>query len=389
MLLASALAPPGACAQSAVARASREIRSWERLAAAAAGSQLRPRLARLIASVEPDGEDARAARDALVRDACAHEGRGRLMAAELIRVHSALTRAGIEAAPFKGPSLAQFVGDGTGTREMNDLDLIIDASSLARAADALSNLGYAPALPRRALECPWLARVSNEAAFLGPGAMLLELHWSLAQPWCPAPIRARDVLSRLGVRDFHGASLPWPQPEELLLILVADGVKPGGGGLRWVGDLADLLRKRAALDWDRVAGTARENGGLNSVRIALALVEDLSRDVARALELPKVVVELPPPAMELAREARRSKRLAAAIEAMRARLAADGGFENPAESFRWAVQVSDRPAHALARILAYLTGPSVADLAAMPREGLGDARLRARALRRRLGLRAR
>ena len=96
-------------------------------------------------------------------------------------------------------------------------------------------------------------------------------------------------------------------------------------------------------------------------------------------------LELPPPARALVREAGGDARVREAIRGLMARLAVDGRATRPTEHFRWAMEVADRPAGVALEVLRYLSGPAIADVAAIPPGGESGARLHYRALRRRLG----
>jgi hypothetical protein len=368
-----------------MARLAGEIRDWRHLEACAAVAQLRPRLAAVLERAGLRTEAGREARARLAAEALAHAGRARLMAAELVRALEALAGVGIAAVPFKGPAFAMAVGTGLHDREMNDLDLLVEESQLAQAIEALAPMGHCPIVASQASSSPWLLRVTNELPLASVRPFLLELHWRLAPAWHPAPVTVAQVRARLSPQDFFGARISWPAPEELLLVHVADGMKSGGVGMRWLGDIAAILRREPELDWSRVASLARDSGGLGSVSVALALLEGLSEATAAFLEEPAAAIALPPAARSLASRARLSPRLAAAMQSSVRRLASDVALEGAAANFAWALQVSDSRLRTAAAIARHLAGPSVADLESMPRGGSGDGQLRARALARRLG----
>lgn len=67
-----------------------------------------------------------------------------MQAAVTVTLLEALGRAGIAAAPLKGPLLAEAVhGDG-GLRYSSDIDLLVDPEQLADAVDVLRGCGYGP-----------------------------------------------------------------------------------------------------------------------------------------------------------------------------------------------------------------------------------------------------
>jgi hypothetical protein len=377
LLVACAMGASESDLRAALERAS-GVSTPQALLDAAARNQLRPQLAQYAGMLR--GPEAAEVAMELATCAAACRGLGFFAAAELKRILQALREGGIDAVTFKGPAFATFFGAGPALREMTDLDVLVDERTLRDAIAVLRGLGYRPLLSDCAVASASLVQVATEVPLRHDSGTLLELHWRFAPPWCPASIAPRDVLARVQPREFYGMHILWPAIEELLLVHVSDGMKSGGCGIRWVGDVAAIVRSRT-LDWERVRAIARRNEGLNSVRIALAIVEDLCDGASRALGL-TLDPGLDGAAKSLAAEARRVPRLAPALGAAKRRLGDDSNIATPAESFAWAVRISDRPDRIVAAIVRHLAGPSVADLEQLP-PNVSAISLRARALKRR------
>ena len=47
-----------------------------------------------------------------------------------------------------------------------------------------------------------------------------------------------------------------------------------GCRIRWIADVAQILRRHIDLDWEHVRRIATRSGGVNSVRVALAVVDE-------------------------------------------------------------------------------------------------------------------
>jgi hypothetical protein len=387
-LLACALAPAGTDLSSVLERLCGTVFPSERIVERAMLYQVRPQVAAQVrrgASSTAGGPGS-----ALAAFAQANQGRGLLMAGELVRVLDGLRAGGVPAVPIKGPVFAELIGHGAGSREMNDLDLLVRPEAVAGAVHALAPLGYAPALPLQAIASPWLTRVTPELGLLGHrDTMLLELHWQLSPSWYPAPCSVDDVMARLTEQGFLHGRVLWPAPEELFLVHVADALKSRGQGVRWIADLVQIVRRYPDLDWARVRDVAVRRDGLSSVQVALAVADDLSNDTARMLDAPGLSMILSPSARALADGARRVPRLAGAVRSIRERLAADGGTGGAVAQFLWALRLADRPLRVTRGVARHVANPTVADLAAMPPHGESNARLRWRALRRRAAGRAR
>jgi Uncharacterised nucleotidyltransferase len=384
LLLACSLAPSTLDVSAVAARLAGQVHSWDGFLASVEVNQLRPQVAaRLSGDAAPSGVPASVS-VRLEEAARAHAGRARFMSAELVRVLDALRAAHIPAVALKGPAFAEFSGGGLTSRELTDLDVLIQPIDIERAVAALSAIGYECPLPPQAVRSAWLARVTWELPLVARrGAVLLELHWSLSPRWFPAPVMAEDVLATALDREFAGSRVLWPRADELFLIHAADGMKSGGVGIRWVADLVTLLRA-GGIDWQRTCDIAVRNGGLNIVRVALAVADTMVSRLAASLGLPDLAIDLPPSGRMLSREAHENARLARAADAISERLRVDGRIAGAVAHFRWSLQVADRPVRVAASIARYLSGPTIADLAAMPPAGVADISLRLHAIRRRI-----
>jgi hypothetical protein len=361
IVLACALAPNAAGSGPLVDLGPADSIDWARLRAVAAAFGVRPLVARGLAGAAPDELDA------CISAARANEGRTRLLTGELLAILDALAAVGVRAIPFKGPVLEHTLGAAPGLREMGDLDFLVRTEHLLTATRALAPLGYRSVLPIHALAYPGVDRVSPEWPLLRPAdGLLIELHCRLAPAWFPTPCSLRDVEARQQSITLAGNRIAWPAPEELLLVHIADGMKSCGRGMKWLGDVARILRRHPELDWAHIRSIASRHGGLNVVRVALALVIDCCAEVAESLGAHELELRVAPQAEALAANARRTPRLAGAIEQVRAALRRDTPLPGAMAHFRWSLRVADNPSRTAAAVVRYLAGPAIADLAQDP-----------------------
>jgi hypothetical protein len=298
IVLACALAPNAAGSGPLVDLGPADSIDWARLRAVAAAFGVRPLVARGLAGAAPDELDA------CISAARANEGRTRLLTGELLAILDALAAVGVRAIPFKGPVLEHTLGAAPGLREMGDLDFLVRTEHLLTATRALAPLGYRSVLPIHALAYPGVDRVSPEWPLLRPAdGLLIELHCRLAPAWFPTPCSLRDVEARQQSITLAGNRIAWPAPEELLLVHIADGMKSCGRGMKWLGDVARILRRHPELDWAHIRSIASRHGGLNVVRVALALVIDCCAEVAESLGAHELELRVAPQAEALAADA--------------------------------------------------------------------------------------
>jgi hypothetical protein len=226
---------------------------WEDVCALAAEHAVAPLVYWNLASVATLPEAAasafRAGLEANMRNSL-------LLSAELGRVTSALRQADVDAIAYKGPALAQRLYGNVGLRCFTDLDLLIERTDRERAVPVLLDLGYKScrtiADPKRQEQ----GDCEEQFAARG-GALVLDLHWQIAQPYLslgPLPggwqQRARTLLvGTTPVRIFA--------PEDDLLVLAVHGGKHVWDQMSWLADFAAAL-DLADFDWDTVLRGATE-----------------------------------------------------------------------------------------------------------------------------------
>jgi hypothetical protein len=358
----------------------RSVRQWDHVIELAERTRVVPLLASRVAALG-DASVPAAIRERLRVEERARRGRALHMGAELLRAAHALSEAGIDAVPFKGPAFEDAFGEGAAHRDVADIDFLVRPRDIVSAVRVLRDLGYACALSPEAIGGPWLPRVANELGLhASAGRVLLELHWRLAAPWSPVAIGAEQAMASARPCALLGGTILCAGREETFLMHLTDGMKAGGGDARWLGDLQAILRGEP-LDWDRVFVLATRARGLAMVLTAMLIVEEAYASMARRCA--GVVTDLPPEVTRIAAGARGDGRLRrCAASARTRREAGERDIVGPGRNFAWAIALADDRARVAAAIAGHLLGPSLADLAAQgPRTTA--ASLRWRATRRR------
>ncbi len=200
---------------------------------------------------------------------------------QLSGVVATLRSAGIEPLLLKGYALADLVYPDPVTRPSHDLDVLVRPDQVTPACQALAQIGCT--LPDRAIADVQLANAYDLPVVLPPMAglaTLLELHWDLA----PRGLFAIDLdlwRARAEIFDVAGQPALRFSPEDMLLHLALHMRKHRYIGLRWLCDVAELLRRFAGpaaprpLDWEYVIGAARAAGLTVLLYTSLALAQRL------------------------------------------------------------------------------------------------------------------
>ena len=223
---------------------------------------------------------------------------GMVQQRQLANVIAVLRGAGIEPLLLKGFALADLVYPDPVTRPSQDLDVLVRPDQVELACQALARMGCA--LPSQVMVDVQQATAYDLALVLPPTAglaTLLELHWDLA----PRDLFRLDLdlwRARAEVFEVAGQRALRFSPEDMLLHLALHMRKHRYVGLRWLCDVAELLRRFAIpaasrpLDWEYVAGAGRAAGLTVLLYTSLAL----ARSLLRAPAPPDVLALLEPAA---------------------------------------------------------------------------------------------
>jgi putative nucleotidyltransferase-like protein len=215
------------------------------------------------------------------QESCAYSYR---LASRLVSLTSMLEREGVSVLAFKGPSLAMTLYGGLSLRQCLDLDLMIRAEQVVKAAQLMKSCGYEPTpTPARPQLSPYLCRPENsrhlergkEIQYLSPdGAFYVDLHWQFADRfWRPFTPDVAKLWERAVRQDLPQGSVHTLGREDLFLALCAHGTRHRWWCLKWLVDVAEILRRADALDWSRVEEMTRispGNGAAASVAVSLA-----------------------------------------------------------------------------------------------------------------------
>lgn len=211
-----------------------------------------------------------------------------VLADELITLVDSFAAKGISVIPVKGPTLALSAYRDLSLREFDDLDFIVEQPSIPHARQILWALGYqllsqdAPGLDatEEAFHCfakrNWILKVDLQSVM---ARRLFAFKLDRPELWK----RLRPIAC--GDKTIMGLS-----SEDLLIILCVHGSKHAWEQLKWVCDVAELIRNRRGMDWSRVLYQAREWRCRRMVLLGLALANrlfqvDLPAAVSREVTL--------------------------------------------------------------------------------------------------------
>jgi hypothetical protein len=222
---------------------------------------------------------------------------------DLAPVLQALHKNHIPVIALKGAHLAQIVYGNPALRSMVDIDLLVHKDDLGRAMEILESQGYKQH-KHLALEADRTV-IHHLPPLVKPGAVGIELHWTLVSPFGPLAkqidpfaIDLDQVWQRAQAVTLAGVETQVLSPEDLLLHLCVHLAYHHWFqiGLRGLCDVAQVVQhcEGQGLNWERVQRTALQWRVSRCVYMALALSRELL-----AMPIPDhVLAALEPPDMD-------------------------------------------------------------------------------------------
>lgn len=195
------------------------------------------------------------------------------MTAVLLNVLNALDQASVPALPYKGPSLAVTAYGNLRLRAFGDLDILVPRHRYLEAVSVLEDLGYRPLRPARGNRRHYLGHASAHA-FEKDGTHI-DLQWgttyrkALSVPVETSLWETGDRVNILG-RDVK--AIP---PDLLFLFVCAHGARHHWDRLKWVCDVAEMIRSHPDFDWLEILSRAKDAGSVRVVYMAITLADRL------------------------------------------------------------------------------------------------------------------
>jgi hypothetical protein len=198
----------------------------------------------------------------------------------LVKVLALFESNGIAALPYKGPVLAQELYGNLALRPFGDLDILLRHRDVPKAASVLAGHGFmaeeGSALKAAGAEPAEAMDAAGQFGFIADdGAALVELHSELTLRHFPQPPDFDRFFANPATVQVAGRPVPTLRPDALLLFLCVHGAKDFWGRLKWICDIAELLRVHPQLDWPDALAQARALGCERMLHIGLILARDL------------------------------------------------------------------------------------------------------------------
>jgi len=243
---------------------------WNRICAAAAYHGVLPLLYRNLSAIGP----ALVPSDTLTRlrqktQACALLNRS--LAQELGNLCDAFAARNVPVMPIKGATLALSAYGDVTLRDFSDLDLLIPESAVGAAQAVLCAQGYERKDPSTDPaevghdEGPYHVFIKKRSLFR------VDLQWVMAHQHFSFQLDRPEFWAHRAPILLGRSTVQGLAPEELLILLCVHGSKHAWEQLKWVCDVAELLRSHPGLDWKRIFSNATAWRCQRLVYVGLAL----------------------------------------------------------------------------------------------------------------------
>ena len=208
----------------------------------------------------------------------ARSAHGLVLVHELGRLAGVFEREGLSVIAMKGPVLAQSIYGGIALRPFVDLDLVIDHARFDEADRILAGEGYecralAPFQKRSYLFIHGQFTFWRRMASVGSALAVVDLHTAIMPPGYSYTESFDDLLKRSGTMRFGASEARTLEPVDLLEVLCYHGFKNRWDRLKYIADVAELLRATPDLNWDAVYARARAMRSSRVLWLGLALAE--------------------------------------------------------------------------------------------------------------------
>lgn len=203
------------------------------------------------------------------------------LTAELLKLLALFEAHGIQAIPFKGPVLAASVYGDISLRQFGDLDILVHKRDIPSAGELLVSQGYRSAAAHAEdLE----ENDHEEIAYLGPGYYVfiqherkirVDLQWRITERYFSFSLDDEHLWERLAPLSLAGKTVLTFAPMDLLLILCVHGSKHRWEKLKWICDVAELVRThKEQIDWIKIQQEASRLGIERMLGLGLFLAHD-------------------------------------------------------------------------------------------------------------------
>jgi hypothetical protein len=176
----------------------------------------------------------------------------RALIQELVSVCDAFEAQEVPVLPIKGATLAAMAYGDPALRDFGDMDLLIPERALREAQAVLTAQGYEPKDPSADPEAAEHEDGPYHVYIKKRSLSRVDLQWMMAHECFEFRLDRPEFWKRCTPVSLGEQSVPGLSAEDLLIVLCVHGSKHAWEQLKWVCDVAELLRSHPSMDWARI-----------------------------------------------------------------------------------------------------------------------------------------
>ena len=191
---------------------------------------------------------------------------------ELLGVLEVLRTHGIPAIPYKGPIASAALYENPAYRVAGDLDILVRPDDASAARRALESAGYRSVIPLSPQQDSVYRRHAVGYSLISPHhSTIVDLQWELSPKRFTFRPPVESFWSRLAPIEFRGTPVDTFCPRDTLVVLCLHGSKHVWESLKWLVDVAELVRRHPDLDYEGAFADSDSAGCRRVVNLGLLL----------------------------------------------------------------------------------------------------------------------
>jgi len=198
------------------------------------------------------------------------------LAAELINITKQFDKNKLPYLSIKGPALSQSLYQDVTTRQICDLDILVDEKDLIHVSNILIKQGYRTELPYALLKNDGFLALDNDFTFLHhQKKIMIELHWKLFPSRHHMPLDFEMLYHDHTFVTLQKHDVKVLSNENNLLYLCLHASKHLFEQLKWLCDIDRLIRDNPNLDFSALYTKAQTLQVQESLLLALLMSQTL------------------------------------------------------------------------------------------------------------------
>jgi pterin-4a-carbinolamine dehydratase len=204
-----------------------------------------------------------------------------IVISELLKLNHLFNKNKIEIIPFKGPILAASVYGNPTLRQYGDLDILVREKDYPNTIALMNSEGGYQLTSRKwhfLNQTKENQYIRHEPEFsLSNGTVTVDLHQKLIKPdfFVSKYFEFDNLFRRSQPISLSNHSLTSLCPEDLLLYLCIHGSKERWRSLKWIVDIAEVIRHYPEINWDYLVNKSHTERIERMFFVGLALAKDI------------------------------------------------------------------------------------------------------------------